>query len=259
MTNLSIVVPTYKRPELLIRCLESIYLNLGGAIQVVVVDDSDGGEGFEVSKKYPITYVKKSNYDRRGLAGSRNIGLKHCIGNYVAFIDDDDFLATDHLNEMVNNANGADFVYGNHFEFANDNLKMIDIGRVGIEEMLVYNRLPPGSFAIKREKIFYNFDEDLRSHEDWDFILKNIFGLILRQFDCYPIVMDKSENFTSSHMARTRDFFWLDFLAVYAKFPSVKLAVKRSIMLKSLGLDMSSVCLEIDPYVNQRNFDGVLK
>lgn len=255
MTDLSIIVPTYKRPELLVRCLESLYLNLGKEIQVIVVDDSDEGEGFDAAKKYPVTYVKKSKNDRRGQAASRNIGLKYCIGNFVAFIDDDDFLANGHLNDMVKNAIDSDFVYGSHFEFNNNALKVIDIGLVGINEMLVYNRLPCGSYAFKRASLKYQFDEDLRSHEDWDFILKNIYGLNLRQFNLYPVVVDKTNNHSSSYMARTRNYFWLDFMAVYARFPCSNLADKRAAMLDSLGLKIPANLLDMDPYLNQRNFD----
>lgn len=258
MINLSIIVPTYRRPELLNRCLESIYFNLGSAAQVIVVDDSDGGEGFEVSKKYPVTYIKKSTFERRGLAASRNIGLKFCIGEFVAFIDDDDFLATDHLNEMVKNSDGHDFIYGNHFEFSSDNLKMIDIGVVRPREMLIYNRLPAGSYILRRSAIRYKFDEDFRSHEDWDFILKNIHGLKLRQFNLYPVVIDKTNNNSSSHMARTRSYFWLDFLAVYARFPCPQLAEERSAMLQKLGLNIPAKSLAVEAYLNQRNFGDLV-
>lgn len=256
--KLSIVVPTYKRPQLLSRCLESIYLNLGNHVQVVVVDDSDGGEGFDICQKYSVTYIRKSIYDRRGLAGSRNIGLKYCIGEFVAFIDDDDFLATNHLLDMANKAEGADFIYGNYFEFNDDELKAVEIGSVGISELLVSNRLPVGSFVIKRDKIRYNFDEDLRSHEDWDFLLKNIYSLNLCQFNFFPVVIDKTNNNSSSHQARTRSYFWLDFLAVYARFPCPELAEKRSAMLQNLGLNIPANSLRMEPYLNQRNFTDVI-
>lgn len=256
--KLSIVVPTYKRPQLLNRCLKSIYFNLGVDVQVVVVDDSDCGEGFDICQKYSVTYIRKSIYDRRGLAGSRNIGLKYCIGDFVAFIDDDDFLMTNHLIDLVNKAEGADFIYGNYFEFNDGDLKAIEIGPVGIGELLVSNRLPVGSFVIKRDKIRYNFDEDLRSHEDWDFLLKNIYKLNLSQFNLFPVVIDKTNNNSSSHQARTRSYFWLDFLAVYARFPCPELAEKRSAMLQNLGLNIPANSLRMEPYLNQRNFNDVI-
>jgi glycosyltransferase involved in cell wall biosynthesis len=230
---------------------------LGNDVQVIVVDDSDEGEGFEVAKKYPVTYVKKSKTDRRGQAASRNIGLKYCVGSFVSFIDDDDFLANSHLNDMINKANDSEFIYGNHFEFSKDILKAVEIGPVGYDEMLVYNRLPCGSYAIKRDSIRYDFDEDLRSHEDWDFILKNIYGLKLAQFNLFPIVIDKTNNNSSSYMARTRNYFWIDFMAVYARFPCSKLAEKRAKMLNSLGLNIPVNLLQMEPYINQRNFDSL--
>jgi glycosyltransferase involved in cell wall biosynthesis len=53
--KLSIVLPTYKRPLFLNKCLESIYLILGVNVQVVVVDDSDGGEEFDVCQNFRLS------------------------------------------------------------------------------------------------------------------------------------------------------------------------------------------------------------
>jgi glycosyltransferase involved in cell wall biosynthesis len=252
MATLTIIIATYRRNELLTRCLASITKYASGNVQLIVVDDSPDGEGSAVCLPLDVTYVRKSSHDRRGLARSRNIGLRFATGKFVAFIDDDDFLVNDHLVTMIENARESDFVFGSHFEFREGFFKVVDIGPVGLEELLIFNRLPPGSFAIRRDAIEYTFDEDLRSHEDWDFILKNLFGKRLTQFNLYPVAMDKTHNETTSHMGRTREYFWLDFLAIYARFPAPNLLTQRNQMLKNLGMTFQGDLPQINPYINQR-------
>lgn len=256
--KLSIIIPTYKRAELLLRCLTSIKDAIKIPYEIIVVDDSQEGEGASPSALFDVTYIKKSTNDRRGLAPSRNIALKHAKGEFVVFIDDDDFLVNSDLESLVKVPDDVQFVYGNHFEYHNTNskseLKKVSINGLGLDDFLVMNRLPPGSFAIRRNSIKYTFDEDLRSHEDWDFILKNIFNLKILYKDIYSITMDKTNNETTSHMGRTRSAFWLDFLAIYAKFPCPRLVKQRSLMLQNLGINIPADALNINPYINQRNF-----
>ena len=255
--EISFIVPTYKRPIKLLRCLTSIRDFVSLSCEIIVIDDSQDGEGFTAANKAGATYIKKSSVERRGLASNRNIGLNFAKGDFIVFIDDDDFFVGDDIGFMVKNAESHDMVCGNHFEFyehAPDESKFKTVKTNGFrtDDMLVYNRLPPGSYAIRRDAIKYKFDEEMRSHEDWDFLLRNMFDLKVKHFDRFVIAMDKTENNTASHMAQTRNLFWMDFLAVYSRFPCPRLSQQRSDMLKTLGINFPSQGLEAQPYINQR-------
>ena len=254
MPEVTFIVPTYKRPELLLRCLTSIRTFMSHGCEVIVVDDSQEGEGFVCAASLGATYIKKSFLDRRGLASSRNIGLSFAKGEFVVFVDDDDFYVGDDLQAMIANSEGNDFLCANYFHHSKDGLEPIDIKQFNLDLMLVCNMLPMGSFAIRRTAIRYGFDEEMRSHEDWDFLLRNLFEWRVKYFSCFSIAIDKTANTDNSHQARTRKFKWIDYLSVYSRFPCPRLSQQRSDMLKSMGIKLAPEMLEGEPFINQRVF-----
>jgi len=250
----SFVVPTYKRPELLLRCLISIRTFFSIDHEIIVIDDSQDGEGAAPSASVGATYRRKTSDERRGLANNRNIGLSLAKGDFVVFIDDDDFYVGADLQAMILGADGVDLVCANYFTFANEILTPVSIGRFHIDDMLVCNRLPAGSFAVRRSAIRYFFDEEMASHEDWDFLLRNLYQWDVKYFEKYSIVIDKTNNWVSSHQAMTRKFHWLDYLSVYSRFPCPRLKLQRSNHLSTMGLSLAPEMLECEPYINQRVF-----
>ena len=225
---------------------------MGYECEIIVVDDSQEGEGFACASSLGASYIKKSVLDRRGLACNRNIGLSYAKGEFVVFVDDDDFYVGDDLQAMIANSDGNDFLCANYFHYANDELEAIDIQRFSMDLILVCNMLPMGSFAIRRAAIRYGFDEEMRSHEDWDFLLRNLFELKVKYFNCFSIAIDKHANAQSSHQALTRKFKWIDYLSVYSRFPCPRLSQQRSHMLNSMGIDLAPEMLEYAPFINQR-------
>ena len=219
-----------------------------------MVDDSMEGEGSAPAISSGATYIKKSKADRRGPARSRNIGLSMANGEFIIFIDDDDFLLGDDHQNMVRCAEGHDLLFANYFVYINDGLSPKSVAGTCVDDLLVQNKLPMGSFAIRRSAISQGFDEDMRSHEDWDFILRNIFLWKLKHFEYFPVAIDKSQNNTNSNSAKTRQFFWIDFISIYARFPCPRLAPQRSLVLKSLGFNIPPEHLTFEPFISQRVF-----
>ena len=91
MLDLSIIIPTFKRPKSLERALASIYNQNPDNIQVIVVDDCEECSGFDATLKYPVNYYSKKLIDK-GVSESRNIAIKLAVGRFVLFLDDDDYL-----------------------------------------------------------------------------------------------------------------------------------------------------------------------
>ena len=95
--KISVVIPTRDRPDLLARSLRSISLQTHAAIELVVVDDSST-EGLcaenlaLVQSLFPAALYLKlpPAASGRGPAFTRNHGIEHCGGDFVAFLDDDD-------------------------------------------------------------------------------------------------------------------------------------------------------------------------
>jgi glycosyltransferase involved in cell wall biosynthesis len=59
MIDLTIIIPTFNRPDLLDRALGSIFIGNTNNIQVIVVDDCESCSGFQITQKYPANYYAK--------------------------------------------------------------------------------------------------------------------------------------------------------------------------------------------------------
>lgn len=96
---ISIIIPTYNRRKMLSKALDSIFNQTYKDIEVIVIDDNsnDDTEEYILSLNSPvIKYIK--NKQNLFAHISRKIGYSHCSGDYVIFMDDDDFyIDTDFL------------------------------------------------------------------------------------------------------------------------------------------------------------------
>ena len=98
----SIVVPVYNVELYIEKCLDSVINQTYRNKEIIVINDgsTDGsGDICEIwAKKHQFTYISKNN---EGLGLTRNLGIKVAKGDYILFVDSDDWLATDAVEKMV--------------------------------------------------------------------------------------------------------------------------------------------------------------
>ena len=106
MVKVSVIIPTYNRCTKLKRALKSVMLQTMQEFEIIIVNDASNDETYEYLEhvkgdKIRVIHNKMS----KGCAGSRNIGIMHANGEYIAFLDDDDeFFPTKletHLKVMI--------------------------------------------------------------------------------------------------------------------------------------------------------------
>jgi len=93
--NLSIVVPIYNSEKFLCRCIDSVLLSSYKDIELILVDDGSSDKSSEIVDWYHEKYgemVKVIHKGNQGLAFARNDGIKIAEGDYIAFLDSDDFV-----------------------------------------------------------------------------------------------------------------------------------------------------------------------
>ena len=101
MVKISVIVPIYNVEKQLNRCIESLLRQKIQQIQIILVNDgstdNSGKIAQEYAKKFPdkILYLEKEN---GGLSDARNYGIAHATGEYLTFVDSDDYIS-DNLYE----------------------------------------------------------------------------------------------------------------------------------------------------------------
>ena len=138
---ISVVVPTYQRPQLLERALKSIGEATTATHEIIVIDDSPDGSGFEAARRCGAKYVFKAG-KQRGSSASRNIGLKLATGEFLAFLDDDDFFnpgGLDALLQAARNGAGAGdrIVFGDHSNFTSELRTRVMLAGLTLDHLLV--------------------------------------------------------------------------------------------------------------------------
>jgi len=165
----SIIVPTYNRPEFLARALKSIHAQTHRNYEVLVIND--GGEDVEQVVKGFSKTKYLSHPDNRGLPAARNTGIRAARGEWIAYLDDDDWFYPNHLELLTSWTHKARFLYSNS--------DYIDRrGRVKIYmdidpdpgNILSHNITPVCCVMHHRDVLLETglFDETLKNHEDWD-------------------------------------------------------------------------------------------
>lgn len=103
MSIISIIVPIYNVEAYLERCIESLIGQSYSNLEIILVDDGSTDNSISICKKYAsqdprIQIIHKEN---GGLASARNAGMKVATGEYVGFVDSDDWLALDACEILV--------------------------------------------------------------------------------------------------------------------------------------------------------------
>lgn len=104
MPLISVIVPVYNVEKYLKRCLESIQRQTIRDLEIILVDDGSTDnsgvicdEAAEKDKR-----IKVIHQDNRGLSGARNTGMLYATGEYVGFIDSDDWISGDYYEYLLN-------------------------------------------------------------------------------------------------------------------------------------------------------------
>ena len=115
--KVSILVPIYNVEKYLSRCIESVLSQDFRDYELILVDDGSPDRCPQICDEYAkkdsrIKVIHKKN---GGLSDARNIGLDIATGEYVMFIDSDDFVDIDMMESMMNNMidNNVDLVVCN--------------------------------------------------------------------------------------------------------------------------------------------------
>lgn len=99
----SIIVPVYNVKEYLDRCIASVLKQTYRYIEVILVDDGSTDGSGELCDKWAMvdTRIRVIHKENAGLGNARNTGMHYAIGDYIYFLDSDDYIATETIEECL--------------------------------------------------------------------------------------------------------------------------------------------------------------
>lgn len=103
--KISVIVPIYNSEKYLDKCLKSLEHQTYKNTEIILVDDGSTDNSGKICDKY---CTKNNNFktihtDNRGVSNARNIGISISSGEYIAFIDSDDWVEEDYIEKLIYN------------------------------------------------------------------------------------------------------------------------------------------------------------
>ncbi len=242
----SIVIPTYSRPNNLCRAIESVLHQTYHPIEIIVVDDN--GEGTiqqcetesllaEYIQSGEIVYIKHP-VNKNGSA-ARNTGVKYSHGQYIGLLDDDDVFLPQKVEEQINCLS----TYRNKDELVKGcycNVRMVGYHRKydrisskqkNLTEDLMLGRISFNSSTILIEKSAYQllggFDERYKRQQDREFCLRYLqhFKFVCACPDHVLLVKYQTSNVISRNPKKSVEYlnFFIDnFRELFDSLPQSK-------------------------------------
>ena len=101
--KISVIVPAYNAEKTIRKCLDSLINQTYKNMEIIVINDCSKDNTLEVLKEYGNKIVLINNEENLGPAGSRNKGLDIATGNYIGFVDSDDYVDVNMYEKMIDN------------------------------------------------------------------------------------------------------------------------------------------------------------
>lgn len=112
MAKVSVIVPVYNVEKYLKRCLDSLINQTLSDIDIICINDGSKDSSLQILEQYAQkdSRIVIYNQENSGLSVARNTGLEHASGEYIGFVDSDDWVDLDFYEKLYNSAknNNAD-------------------------------------------------------------------------------------------------------------------------------------------------------
>lgn len=217
MVKVSIIMPVFNAENYIEKSLESLLNQTLEDIEIIIVNDGSKDGSKEIIKKYEEQYKDKIKYlekENGGAADARNYAIPYATGEYIAFLDSDDYAEPYMYEKMYNKAKEENSsIVECDFYWEYPHKKKLDTGTIyaNKKEMLLYARVIPWNKMIKRMVLQSNkiyFPKGLR-YEDVEFTYKLIPYCDKVSFIKEPLVhyVQRKSSVSYEYNEKTRDIF----------------------------------------------------
>ena len=118
--KVSIIIPIYNVEPYIYECIDSVFKQTYSNIEVILVDDCGTDNSMNIIQNYLFTnniynYKILQHYSNKGLSAARNTGINHATGDYIYFIDSDDYISVDCIEcfiQLAQKFNNPPVIFG---------------------------------------------------------------------------------------------------------------------------------------------------
>lgn len=175
--KVSVVIPCFNYGHYLAECIESVLEQTYPAHEIIVVDDESTDDTREVVQRYAekgVTYIWQKN---KGLAGTRNTGIRESTGDYYMTLDADDKLVPGALEEHIKLIDDDKCCAQNALmEFGDRHVINIPPKNTSLEQVMQANTMYCNTLFPKKaweEVGGYDESDTMRlGYEDWEFNIR---------------------------------------------------------------------------------------
>ncbi|MDU5153697.1 glycosyltransferase family 2 protein, partial [Clostridium sp.] len=207
---ISIIVPIFNAENSLEKCLNSLIDQTYKNIEIILINDGSTDRSLEICNKYEVldSRIKVLNNKNKGVSKSRNEGIKIAKGEYIQFVDSDDYIESDACNTLINSIRNSctELVICGLNIIKNDKVirnphvdnRIINVKEKEEDLLYVLKILnSPCNKLYKRDKIRNLFDENIDLGEDLIFNLNYISEIdsaITINKCLYNVILDNEES-----------------------------------------------------------------
>lgn len=215
----SIIIPCYNASRWIAEAIESCLWQTYSNIEIIIIDDGSRDNSLEIIKSYAQRYnnIIWRHILHAGGNHARNVGISLSKGEYIQFLDADDYILPEKIKYQVEflESTSADVVYGDwrhQYHYNNGSYKLGDIKITGQQTYILESLL--GTWWVAVAALLYTrkaiertdgWDETLSTAQDRDFFISVVMrgAKVMYQPGCYSIYR-RYGNVTVSTLSRPR-------------------------------------------------------
>lgn len=178
MVKLSVIIPYYKTYELTYRLLQELSIQItekyNDMVEVFLVIDGDdewGFEDFKFNEGFNVIHLD-NDY---GVSYARNVGIKKATGKYIAFIDSDDMITMDYIEQLLHliDTRDEDVIYFNWADF-NQNIIVKHPQNYAVWKAIYKKEIVPLFNEEWRQKEDVPFQEEIKSKQHTEYYFDRV-------------------------------------------------------------------------------------
>lgn len=231
MEKISVIVPIYNKEHYLKKCIESIVGQTYKNLEIILVDDGSSDQSPDICNEWAVKdeRIKVVHKKNGGLSSARNAGLDVCSGDYVMFVDSDDWIESDMAEALLSAAvkNNCQIVASGFYYEYNDgstgqsNPNVIEFYGKDIVYNYLLDKIRPevcSKMYLRSLISDFRFDESIFYAEDLHYnyyVMKKADSFCQIGKCKYHYSIDAQQSITSHFITDARANYWKMFAEFY--------------------------------------------